>query len=150
DPDREHAPLAADFEKCRLILIGGSWLNFVVGANRNVERLLGIAVVVANQQCEAAIRVRVPPLKRRRNAGAALTRRIQRQRALWSLGRRDNEGPQDQDSRQKRLQQLLLLWDVRGTKNYQFQGTLMIPPGNRGCRHQYSAAAVSDDVRVMS
>src|SRR5262249_22509420 len=114
DLDREHTPLASNFEKCRLTLIERARLNLVVGADWNVECLLVIAGVVTNEQGEAAVGVRVPALKCRRDARATFSRGIQRQRALWSLGRRHDEGPKDQDSRQKRLQQLLLLWDVRG------------------------------------
>src|SRR5262245_23160541 len=113
---REDAPLASDLELIRWSLIAGPGLDLVIGANRNSERLFGIAVVVANEEREASVGIRVPALERRRDASAALARRIQRQDALRNLCRCGDETAHDEDARQKRPQQLLLLWGfaIRG------------------------------------
>ena len=63
--DHEHAPLAAHLEKRGLSLIGIARLDLVVGADGNRQRFLGIAVVVADQQAEAAVVVAGTSLRRR-------------------------------------------------------------------------------------
>ena len=63
DPNREHTPLPAGKEMRGLALIRPPGLDPVIGSRRNLQLLLQIAVVVAEQETETAIGVREPPFK---------------------------------------------------------------------------------------
>src|SRR3954464_2587141 len=74
--DHEHAPLPSDLEVRRLTLIRRARLDAVVRTDRDVERFLLIAVVVAEQHAEAAVLVLVPAFVGRRDARPALALRF--------------------------------------------------------------------------
>ena len=74
----------------RLPLIDRSRLDAVVRSDRDIQQLLRISIVVPEQQVEAAIRIRVPPFERRRDARAAISRGLQRKSRLLRSGQ---DGP---------------------------------------------------------
>src|SRR5205085_3813465 len=58
--DREDAPLPAGQEMGGLAVVWSAGLDAVVGSDRDVQFLFQIAVVVAEQQAEGAVRVWKP------------------------------------------------------------------------------------------
>src|ERR671914_3159961 len=59
----------------RLTQIRAARLDAIIGSNRNIERLLEIAIEIAHQKIVGAIRLREPSLERTGHAGTELPRR---------------------------------------------------------------------------
>src|SRR5262249_25068125 len=78
----EHAPLPARQEMRRLSHVGTARLDPVVRSDRNVELLLGIAVVVPDEERPAAVRIVEPALVRGRDAVARCAPRHGHRRLL--------------------------------------------------------------------
>src|SRR2546427_8997398 len=57
-----------------LAVVRTARLNMVVGANRNIQRLLEIPIEIADQNAIGAIRIRKPSLERARKAGTRIMR----------------------------------------------------------------------------
>src|SRR5205085_10373060 len=92
------------FEVRRLPLIGLAGLDLVVGTDGNVECLLRVAIVVADEHAVAAVGVLIPAFVRRRDARAALARGFERERALTALrgsAECDSDGSGDAERSEK-------------------------------------------------
>src|SRR5207302_9318955 len=59
---------------CGLAVVRTARLNMVVGADRNIQRLLEIPIEIADQNAIGAIWIRKPSLERARKAGARIMR----------------------------------------------------------------------------
>src|SRR5262245_9407890 len=70
DTDREHSPLPAGQEVSRLTSIGSAAIDPIVGADRDIQFLLRIAIEIAQKQAEGSIRVLEPAFEGPGDAGA--------------------------------------------------------------------------------
>ena len=82
----------------RLSHVGTARLDPVVRPDRDVERLLGVAIVVADEEAAAAVRVVVPALER---AGHAVAGSAARRWNRGGLGRQKNAAGQEAGGTQK-------------------------------------------------
>ena len=59
----------------RLALVGTPWVNPVTGADRDIQLLPQISIVVSEKQAEAPVRVMKPPFENGRHALPGIVRR---------------------------------------------------------------------------
>src|SRR5262249_26824366 len=76
DRDREHAEAAPGKKMRRLAHIGRPWVEVVVGADRDIDFLLGVPTVIPDEEGMSAVWIIVPAFKRGTDAGAELLGRI--------------------------------------------------------------------------
>ena len=93
--DREHTPAAAELEVGRLAQVGTAGLDPVVRADRNLDRLLLVAIEITEQQVVAAVGVLIPAFEGRVDGLSAVLEGIQRQ--LPALERRQRQTEHDRE-----------------------------------------------------